>query len=270
MMFERTRRLGAVLACAGIGLASSQVSAQQYSMCFDETAAQSAQIHQFQTMLMVGSLKCRNLDPSALRRYGDFVTSRNGDLAIHTDTVREAFAVRYGTAAGTRMFRLYETSLGNGFSQIDMTRASCQDLGTYARMAERADHAGIATISELATNRSVPFCPAGYDDGMEDDVFAPVAAVEPPRRLAPPAPVAAPRPGPHEAEFVEVVEAPVVPIEDETAYAVAEAEVMAELPAEADATADLAAREARLSQAIEALDNAANALRAMQESPATN
>ncbi|MDG6079055.1 hypothetical protein E3U23_07610 [Erythrobacter litoralis] len=236
-------------------------------MCFDEIAAPSAQIHQFQTMLMVGSLKCRNLDPTSLRRYGDFVTSRNGDLAVHSDNVREAFAARYGEVAGTRMFRIYETSLGNEFSRIDMTRASCQDLGTYARMAERADHADIATISGLATNRSVPFCPADYYEPEEEEYApSPVAAVTPPPPVARRAVAAKPRPGPHEAEFVEVVEAPVVPIADETEYAVAEAE----LPEQPDAGADLAAREARLSQAIEALNNAANALREMQDGPATN
>ena len=266
-MLNKTRRFGAMVACAGISLASSQISAAQYDMCFDEVAAPSAQIHQFQTMLMVGSLKCRNLDPTSLRRYGDFVTSRNGDLAVHSDTVRGAFTARYGEVAGTRMFRIYETSLGNEFSRIEMTRASCQDLGTYARMAERADHADIATISGLATNRSVPFCPAEYYEPAEEQYApVPVAAVAPPPPVARPVLAHTPRPGPHEAEFVEVVEAPVVPIADETEYAVAQAE----LPEEADTRADLAAREARLAQAIEALDNAANALRAMQGGPATN
>ena len=260
-MLKNGRRFGAMAACAGIALASTQASATQYEMCFDETAALSAEIHQFQTMLMVGSLKCRSLDPSSLRRYGDFVTSRNGDLAVHTDKVRGAFNQRYGPAAGTRMFRLYETSLGNSFSRIDMTPATCQDLGTYARMAERANHADIATISNLAVNRAIPLCPAG---GMEssDAYYAP----EPmPAVIDPPAPsieraVAAPRPGPHEADFEVVEAAPVVPIADETSpsvMAVAQKPQPAAEPAQNES-------DARLAQAIEALDNAANALREMR------
>lgn len=263
-MFERTRRVGAMLACAGIGLSATQVSAAPYDMCFDETTAPSVQIHQFQTMMMVGSLKCRNLDPTSLRRYGDFVTSRSGDLARHTDMVREAFNQRYGEATGTRMFRLYETSLGNEFSGIEMTRASCQDLGTYARMAERADHADIATISGLATNRAVPFCPVS-DAYAADEMYAP----EPPLPVAAPAPAPAhvavasppaPPARPHEAEYAEIVEAPVVPIADETQPASVEPAVaVAAAPADNSGEDD-----ARLAQAIEALDNAANALRAMR------
>ena len=258
-MFRKSTRFGALLACAAIALSAGQVSASSYDMCFDEATAPSAQIHQFQTMLMVGSLKCRNLDPTSLRRYGDFVTSRSGDLARHTDSVRDSFQQRFGPAMGTRMFRLYETSLGNEFSGIEMTRASCQDLGTYARMAERANHADIAIISGLATNRAVPFCPASYT-AEADAVYAP-EPLPPVVDPVPPAPervVAAPPPtppaGPHEAEFAEIVTAPVVPIADETLPSAA-ATVAAAEPVDSDA---------RLAQAIEALDNAANALRAMQ------
>lgn len=247
-MLKKARRFGAMMACAGILSISTHVSANPYEMCFDDEDTQSAQIHQFQTMLMVGSLKCRGLDPSSLRRYGDFVTSRSGDLAMHTDAVRESFNQRFGTTMGTRMFRLYETSLGNEFSRIDMNWATCQDLGTYARMAERANHADIATIAGLATNRTVPFCPASH--------AGETAVAHAPEPVAASRPVAAIRPGPHEAEFEEIVAAPVVPIADETAAPIS--------PEPVAANGAAAGKDARLQQAIEALDNAGNALRAMQ------
>lgn len=260
-------------------LVASAVPAHASSLpCFDETDMQSARIHDLRVMLMVNALKCRTLSPTTLRNYGALLDQRSDELQHHGKQVKTALISRYGERQGQFAFNDYETRIGNYHSGVRATGEQCDNVDAFIKLASRADHAELEMLSKLATNRKIDTCVVPESASFVEPVSADWS--EP---IAPPAPAATAIPDVAQvAEATEMVDG--IPTYStpgtgpDTMPEPLEAVVIAPLeePATTAEPASVAAveddtptpspRDAKLTQAIDALDAAAAALRDMQSS----
>lgn len=248
-------RMGAGV--AAVALITTAVPAHATNLpCFDETEMQSARIHDLRVMLMVNALKCRQMSPSTLRQYGQFLDQRSDELSVHGRNVERSLVARYGESEGRLAFNDYETRIGNYHSGTRPTRELCQDVNAFLKMAGRANHAELETLSKLATNRSISTCRV-----PEDATFVatdPEPAVEPAAAVSV-EPLEAPELVDGIPTFTNAAEAPASEPEPLETVALSEPETPAAAPE---------SKPDRLAQAISALDAAAAALRDMQEEKA--
>lgn len=282
------------LAAALFALAATSASANPAHPCFYPEEQQSARIHDFQIMMMVGALKCRDAAPRSVGRYGAMLSDRDQEMAAHGDRLLSRMIDEWGYREGRRIFDTYETMLSNHYARQELTRQTCADLGAYAHMAHEATPAELETLSRLASRRSIAMCE--YAPGAARAIpprAEPLAGSYPERtvvrviRGAVPPQVIAARARAETAppEFPDMVSAPVAEprIEEEAALAATEADAAADAAMAASAAATrIAAAEAeeavsdpvapqpanRLEEAITALDNAANALRNLRDEQA--
>ncbi|MEQ5788618.1 hypothetical protein J3454_12005 [Erythrobacter sp. NFXS35] len=132
---------------------------------------QSARIHDLRVMLMVNALKCRTRHPQTLRSYGNLLDERGQEFADHNRQVLSAMIDRYGPLQGPGAYNRYETALANYHSMPEPSQRQCEDVAAYISLAARADHAELATLSKLATNRSIDACLTPLN-GADDDELA--------------------------------------------------------------------------------------------------
>ncbi len=251
-------------------LATTPTSASAANFpCFGDEALPSARIHDLRIMMMVGALKCRDIAPAALRSYGMFVTQRDAELTQHADSVKAGMVAQYGPRVGKLAFDDYETTLSNHYSRMRPTARNCEELGTFARMANMADGEELETLARLATRRDMTVCDiSAADPYTAQAIPEPRPAVRVIRGAVPPGVAPA-----IEAQAVEsvavasapvivaqpIVSAPVVPIQEEAVVIEASADAVDLAPtSEAD-------ENARLDRAIDALDSAAAALRELKQ-----
>ncbi|MEM9502103.1 MAG: hypothetical protein AAF941_09680 [Pseudomonadota bacterium] len=280
MHFLPTKVGAGVVAAA---LVASAVPANASSLpCFDEAAMQSARIHDFRVMLMVSALKCRSVSPMTLRSYGTLLDSRSDELAFHGEKVESSLVARYGLSQGRTAFNDYETRIGNYHSGVRVTPELCDDVNAFIKLASRANHAELEMLSKLATNRKIDECyvsdRVAFDGAASTELVAPVAAPAP-------LPVAEPAISTEVPQMVDGIPTYMTPgsgpsTTPEPLPNVAVAELAAPDPAPAPATPAAlvesaqapapapSPRDAKLTQAIDALDAAAAALRDMQGSSA--
>ncbi|MDJ0642742.1 MAG: hypothetical protein QNJ15_07985 [Erythrobacter sp.] len=249
-------RVGAGVAAVALIATAIPAHASNFP-CFEETEMQSARIHDLRVMLMVNALKCRQLSPATLRQYGQFLDQRSDELKVHGENVQRSMVARYGQQQGKLAFNDYETRIGNYHSGTRPTRELCQDVNTFLKMASRANHAELETLSKLATNRSISTCrvPAAANFAAPA-VEAPLAPdTDPAGSLDAPsvAPAEAPKVVDGIPTYTDAAAAPSSEPEPLETVALSEPETPASEP-EPD----------KLTQAISALDAAAAALRDMQ------
>jgi hypothetical protein len=260
-------RFTAGLAAAALAVTAAPAAAYDFP-CFEDDMVESARIHDLRVLLMVSALKCRFDNPATLREYTDLLDNREEQFSHHGHRVRENLMARYGAARGNAEFHTYNTRLSNYHSQVQPTAELCEDASAFMRLARRADDAELATLSALATNRTVSTCAvseARFVPPMrEDEAFGNVPAPRWERAASKPVPAAEPEmvdgvptytaPGSlpeTEPEPLETVDLPAQ---------VAEAEAAA---SEAAASGD----DAKVDQAIAALAAAVEALKELRTAP---
>jgi len=262
---------------AAAALAATAAPAHAYNFpCFEDDLVESARIHDLRVMLMVSALKCRFDNPRTLREYTGLLDQREDEFSHHGQRVREDFIDRLGTGRGNAEFQSYNTVLSNYHSQIQPTRELCADANAFMRLAKRADDTELATLSKLATNRTVRTCAVPMQragarfvpPAEASDPFAGVPAPrweQPTRERAPEmvdgvptytAPGSLPETQPEPLETVDV------PAQAERAP-IASAEEAADQAAAAAASGD----DAKIDEAIAALSAAAEALRDLKTAP---
>ncbi|MEL7197596.1 MAG: hypothetical protein AAGL10_04700 [Pseudomonadota bacterium] len=247
MPLLRNRTGIGLVAAALCGLASP-ANATDFP-CFDETAMQSARIHDLRIMLMVNALKCRASSPATLREYGQLLDARGKELTRHGEQVMADMIARYGERQGQLAFDRYETQMSNYHSNVQPSREQCEDVQSFIKLAGRANYDEMEILSKLVTNRAMNAC------------------IVPESNVAFAAPVSAPEPEPAMAA-PEIVDG--IPTYTAADGVPASAPEPLETVAVETAAAP-ASQEDRLDQAITALDAAAAALRDLQteSAPAT-
>lgn len=142
----------------------------------DEIAA--AELHNFQTMLMVGALKCRDRSPAALEGYNRFMSIKR-DLVVANQYILTSHFIRnYGDSSGTGAFRDYETRVGNRHSSAD-NLGRCEAIGAMGRMAANASEADLRELARVIGQDSLETtCPtlAQSDEGLAPTFAASASA----------------------------------------------------------------------------------------------
>ena len=174
------RRAG--LGAAAAALVSLSIPAEAAELpCFDQSAMQSARIHDLRIMLMVNALKCRTRSPQTLRSYGELLDQRGEELTDHSRQILSALIDKHGPTLGPVVYNRYETAIANYHSFTEPTQRQCDDIAAYINLAGRADHAELETLSRLATNRAIDVCipPRGADNATsaEPAMTAPPATL---------------------------------------------------------------------------------------------
>lgn len=223
----------------------------------DEIAA--AELHSFQTMLMVGALKCRDRLPAALEGYNRFMSVKRDLIVTNQYLLMSHFIREYGDSSGTGAFRDYETSIGNRHSAAD-NLGRCEAIGAMGRMAANASESDLRELARVMGQDLDMTCPtyADADEGLAPTVAAgtsskgqPVAA--PVARAAATTEEIAPAPAAPKLVTSEAGTQPkVVTVADEPAVAAAPAAPAAPAAAPAAPTAAQALQEAAKALALAA------------------
>ena len=137
----------------------------------DEIAA--AELHNFQTMLMVGALKCRDRLPAALEGYNRFMSVKRDLIVANQFLLMSHFIREYGDSSGTGAFRDYETSVGNRHSAAD-NLGRCEAIGAMGRMAASASEADLRELARVMGQDLAMTCPtyADADEGLAPTLAA--------------------------------------------------------------------------------------------------
>lgn len=150
-----------VPAVAIIGLVGQQAWASDAG-CWNQDEIPAVSLHGFHTMLMIGALKCRNLNPDVMLSYNAFVDSRETEIeAAHT--VLQAHFIRLqGLQAGVAAFKAFDTETGNLASGLDHDAQRCEAIGMYSRLAASATDGDLYMLAKLTgSERDIRHCEAG-------------------------------------------------------------------------------------------------------------
>jgi hypothetical protein len=199
------RRLSAfalLLSCASAPLQASVDPALNRD-CWDEQELEALKLQRFKTMLLVGMLNCRDMEPGIAADYNRFVRANRGLLSETQARVRQRFVRTHGTR-GLDEHSSYETSLGNRYSDADFSYRRCGAIAEDARMASYVSEAGLMDlVASMPDEDALAVCRA------EPRLATRWAPVQPPI-YAEPAPAAPPPPAPMAEKAAEpVVEEPV-------------------------------------------------------------
>lgn len=137
-------------------LATSLVAGGQAQAagCWTDVAYEAAQMRDFDTMLMVATLRCRITGVDFSSDYNRFVKGKRPILADANQQLRGQFALSVGQAKALGAYDDYMTKVANGYGggAKDMT---CRDYAALARTAAeapaiRAELVKIATLAGSA------------------------------------------------------------------------------------------------------------------------
>jgi hypothetical protein len=248
------------------------------SGCWKADEQRAAEVHNFQTMLMVGALKCRNSVPAALDGYNSFMSSKRDLIVANQYVLMGHFIREYGDSNGLGAFRRYETHVGNKHSGAD-NLARCEAIGAMSRMAAGASETDLRELARLVGEDSLTAtCPsmALADEGLAPAVEATLKPEEQPALADETAPALVPAAtdlAAKDAVAEPVVDAPApvqAPVAAEVPVQVASASgsqpkvvTVEETPAPEPSAAQA------LQEAARALALAANALQAQAAGPAS-
>jgi hypothetical protein len=151
------RRSSATLAMLSLALTSTSALAAQ---CWDKSEMNSVRIHAFSTMLLVGSLKCRNVSPEVLENYNAFARARHEMLAGNSISVSAHFINRHGLRSGKIAFANYESKVANQYSGRTDDPLSCARIGAYSRLAMHASESDLLELAAAVATLPVEACPA--------------------------------------------------------------------------------------------------------------
>jgi hypothetical protein len=134
------KRLG--LAVAAAVMAGSPATAA----CWSNSVVEAAYVRDFDTILMVATLRCRTKDAEMGASYNKFVREKRAVLVAANDELRAQFSEGRGAKAGLDAFDRFSTSLANSHGAGE-EGVSCTD---YRAMV---DSAAAAPVSREALIR---------------------------------------------------------------------------------------------------------------------
>ncbi len=147
------------------------------SSCWQPEEASAASLFAFETMLMVGTLRCRARDASVEASYRAFADARSAMIARHADTVRMHFIADRGVTAGGNAFSDYETTIGNLTAAAPDNERACATLGAYARLASRASEPDLLALAQATEPAPPRICTAAVGDGSNAGPAVPAERV---------------------------------------------------------------------------------------------
>lgn len=136
--------------CAGVALASPA----QAAPCWSDAAYSAAQMRDFDTLLMVQTLRCRINDIDFSADYNRFVRNNRVILADANREIRTHFASAVGRARALGAYDDFMTKIANGYG-AGTKGMNCADYAALARNAASAPvkRAALVALAEGAGAR---------------------------------------------------------------------------------------------------------------------
>lgn len=118
-------------AAAAVALVSTPVGAACWS--HEETAA--ATIREFQSMLMVATLRCQVAHHDITAEYNDFLRANKVLIQRQNDRIKAHFVKTHGPASGQKAYDAFTTHLANGYGAEGSSGEICDNMASLAREA---------------------------------------------------------------------------------------------------------------------------------------
>lgn len=158
----RVLRQAAIAAIPSLALISANANAAE--TCWYPYEAKAAQLRDFQTMMMVGTLQCRNIHQSAVDSYNDFIIKQRGLLNSNAYVLKAHFMRENGIKGGQEAYDNYGTALANRHASRMDDRTFCSTVDTFVRMAAAASPPDLWVLAQSMSDppESGPCPPSNY------------------------------------------------------------------------------------------------------------
>ena len=123
----------------------------QAASCWSTQAVEAAQVRDFETMLMVLALRCRNTGVNFLDEYNSFVRTKRTALTQINDDLRAQFQKAMGAGAALNAYDRYVTQLANSYG-AGAEGLDCADMQSLVRAGNAAapSRAALVTLAQRA------------------------------------------------------------------------------------------------------------------------
>jgi hypothetical protein len=194
--------------------------------CWYPHEAKAAQLRDFQTMLMVGTLQCKGVSQSSIELYNGFVSKQRGSLDANNYILKARFMRESGIEGGRVAYDEYVTGLANAQAAKLGDPSFCPTVETFVRLAADAAQPDLLKLAEAVIDppQSGQCPPSNYYAGTGGPQVKAAVAVEEPAAPAnvevaatTPAPAAAPAPAAPAPTQAEALQAAIVALQSATA-----------------------------------------------------
>ncbi len=167
-------------------LALFTTTAYAAESCWYPNEAKAAQLRDFHTMMMVGTLQCRSSNKFAVEGYNEFITKQRGLLDANAFVLKAHFLRENGVQQGQGAYDDYATSLANLQSAKSSDPGFCATVDTFVRMATDASQPDLLILAQSVSQAPASgACPqTNYAAAKPDDGAAPVAVAAPEPKAA--------------------------------------------------------------------------------------
>ena len=123
------KSLGAAAAAISLVLASAPASAQ----CWNREETSAATIRDFQSLLMVATLRCRAAGMDMTADYNSFVQANRVLIQRQNERIKTHFIHAAGPIAGQRAYDAFATHLANIYGGGESSTEACGSMAATAR-----------------------------------------------------------------------------------------------------------------------------------------
>lgn len=150
---------------AGLVAITALLSTPTQAACWSKESIAAAKVREFETMLMVSALRCRNGGRDFLAKYNQFVREGRPVLTKANETLRAQFSSEFGAARGLNAYDGFVTSLANRYG-AGIAELNCGDLSDITSAA-LAGSRSMARLEQLADSADIQprvgrQCPTSY------------------------------------------------------------------------------------------------------------
>ena len=131
-----------------LSIAAMAGTAAAEARCWRPHEVSAAQVRYFQTMMMVGALKCRSDDRFVKGDYNDFVDRSRDVLDENNNILHDRFLLAFGRVEGEERYDSFTTRLANDFSSQSGSAAFCDDAAALLRVSVASHPGDIVALSE--------------------------------------------------------------------------------------------------------------------------
>lgn len=150
--------------------------------CWYSDEIPSVHVQTFQTMLMVGTFKCRDIYPEAIESYNKFMNSKRDFILANQRVVQAHFTRQLGTEPGNIAYLSHQTRVGNSQSLAGLS-LSCEKVTSLSRLAASASESGLFELARFVNGDAAltvcahPAEPVAVADAVTTEAGAPPKVV---------------------------------------------------------------------------------------------
>ena len=149
-----------------VGMSVAGAAPAQAAMgCWEGAAATSVRLKDFQSRLMVATLRCNAMGFDSSSHYNKFMTANKATLATANVAVKARFQSAYGPKRWQKEYDRFNTSLANAYGAGATSKDICRDLADTARDAASAKGDKVKLMAIVDRAGPAPKLPGGMCRG---------------------------------------------------------------------------------------------------------